>query len=119
MASSSATIPLAVSIAFAGVAWGGLGYLILKSKFPGRGLKVIENIFKETISFEEAIKALKEGKRIRRKSERKGYTKLVITDGKKQKEKFGSYWVSDEDDVSDHCSFSIDDALAMDWIIDE
>jgi hypothetical protein len=80
---------------------------------------VIDKIFKETISFEKAIEALKEGKRIRRKSERKGYTKIIITEGKKQKEKFGTYWVSSNDDVSDYCSFSIDDVLAIDWIIDE
>ena len=99
--------------------WGFAGWAYLQSKYPGRGLQVIDNIFKETISFEEAITALKEGNRIRRKSERKGYTKVTITEAKKQKEKFGTYWVSSNDDVSDYCSFSIEDVLAMDWIIDE
>ena len=80
---------------------------------------MLDNIFKETISFEKAIEALKEGNRIRRKSERKGYTKIIITEGKKQKEKFGSYWASNSDDVSDYCSFSIEDVLSSDWIIDE
>ena len=80
---------------------------------------MIKNVFKETTSFEQAIQALKEGNRIRRKSERKGFTKLVISEGKRQKEKFGTYWVSSGDDVSDYCSFSIEDVLATDWIIDE
>jgi len=110
---------LIVSIAVMSIPWGFIGYGILKSKYPGRGLQVIGNMFKESLSFEKALEALKDGHRIRRKSERQGYTKLVIVEGKKQKEKFGSYWVSDNDKVNDHCSFSIEDVLANDWIIDE
>ena len=98
--------------------WGFIGWAYLQSRYPGRGLQVIENIFKKKISFEQAIAALKKGSRIRRKSERKGYAKIVITSGKSRKEKFGTYSVSDSDDVSDYCSFSIEDVLATDWIID-
>lgn len=103
----------------ASVSMGFLGYSILRSHFPGRGLKVVQNIFKQTISFEEALKVLKGGSRIRRKSERKGYTKLIITEGKKQRERFGTYWASSPDDISDYCSFTIGDVLATDWIVDE
>jgi hypothetical protein len=62
---------------------------------------------------------LKEGSRIRRKSERKGCAKIVITSGKSRKEKFGSYWMSNNDDVSDCCSFSIEDVLAEELVRDE
>lgn len=95
------------------------GYTYLQDKYPGRGLQVIENVFKEGMPFEKAMEALKEGNRIRRKSERQGYVKLVITDGKRRKEKFGSYWVNSDKDFMNHCSFSIEDVFATDWIIDE
>lgn len=98
--------------------WTFAAYAYLQTKYPGRGLQVVENIFKETISFEKAIEALKEGNRIRRKSERKGYTKVIITEGKNQKEKFGTYWVSDDEKIMDYCSFLIEDVIANDWIID-
>lgn len=107
------------SCIFIGTAGLFSGYMILKTKFPGKGLKVIANIFKETIPFETAIRALKEGKRIRRKSKHKGYTKVIISVGKTQTEKFRSYWVDDNKDVDDYCSFSMDDILADDWIIEE
>jgi hypothetical protein len=104
---------------FVGVSSAFLGYSFLKYNYPGRGLKVITNLFKETIPFEMAIKALKEGKRVRRKSKRRGYTKVVLTAGKFQSEKVGSYWVDDDKDVDDHCSFSMEDVLANDWLIEE
>lgn len=94
-------------------------YTYLQTKYPGEGLQVIENVFKETISFEKAIEALKEGHRIRRKPERSGYTKVIITEGKNQREKFGTYWVGNDGKILDHCSFSIDDVNASDWIIDD
>ncbi len=93
-------------------------YMCLKIKYPGKGLKVITNIFKEAMPFEQAIRVLKEGKRIRRKSERKGFTRMVVTDSKSRMEKFGTYWEGDTS-ISDHCTFSIEDVLATDWIIDE
>lgn len=111
--------PMVFSILFLCSTWSLAAFTYLQTKYPGRGLQVIENIFKEPISFEKAIEALKEGNRIRRKSERKGYTKVTITEGKKQKEKFGTYWVSDGDTVSDYCSFSIEDVIANDWILDD
>ncbi len=79
---------------------------------------MVQDIFKETTSFEEAIKALQEGKRVRRKTERKGFTRIVITESKNRVEKYGIYWVGDKD-ISDNCSFSIDDVLAKDWIVDD
>lgn len=96
-----------------------VGYVYLQDKYPGKGLQMVENIFKEGMPFEKAIEALKEGNRIRRKSERKGHTKVIITEGKKQKEKFGTYWLHDSDKISDYCSFSIEDVLANDWLVDE
>ena len=98
---------------------GFMVWSFLSVKYPGRGLKVIKNAFREPTSFEQAIQDLKRGNRIRRKTEGKGYTKLVIFEGKRQKEKFGTYWVRREDDISDYCTFSIEDVLASDWIIDE
>jgi hypothetical protein len=97
---------------------GFAAWVYLQSKYPGRGLQVIENIFKKTLSFSDAIAALKEGRRIRRRTERKGYTKVIITAGKDKKEKFGTYRIGD-DDISDYCSFSLEDVLANDWIIDD
>jgi hypothetical protein len=90
---------------------------MLQTKYPGKGLQPVKYIFKETISFDEAVRALIEGHRIKRKSERKGYTKVVIDDGKNQKIKYGTYWVSDDDLISDYCHFSIEDVIASDWII--
>ncbi len=73
---------------------------------------------KDTLTFEQALQALKEGKRIRRKTERKGFTKIVVTESKNKTEKFGSYWAGDTT-TSDFCSLSMEDVLAADWIIDE
>jgi hypothetical protein len=112
-------LSLVISILFMCSTWFLAAHMYLQTKCPGKGLKMIENFFKETISFEEAITALKEGNKIRRKSERKGYAKIVITSGKTRKEKFGTYWVSSSSDISDYCSFSIEDVIATDWIIDE
>jgi hypothetical protein len=98
--------------------WGFAGHMFMKSKYPGRGIQVYKNILKETCSFEKAIEALKEGKRIRRKSEMKGYTKLTIIEGKNQQEKYGSYWVSRSEKIEDYCTFSIEDVLATDWLVD-
>jgi hypothetical protein len=109
---------LIISIALACLSWGFAGYACLQTKYPGSGLQVIENIFKDTMPFEKAINALQQGSRIRRKSERKGYTKVIIIEGKNRTEKFGTYWLSD-DKVSDYCSFSLEDVLSGDWIIDE
>lgn len=89
-----------------------LAFMILKFSFPGKGLKVIENIFKNTFPFETAVKALKEGKKIRRKSKYTGYTKITISDGKNSTEKFGSYWADDSKKMDDYCTFSIEDILA-------
>lgn len=113
-------LPIFISVIFASISWGFVGYLILKNKFPGRGLQVIKNIFKESVSFEEALKALKVGMRIRRKNERKGFTKVILLESNNKTEKYGTYWASDDKkNISEHCSFSIEDVLATDWIIDE
>lgn len=92
-------------------------YTIIETKYPGKGLAPVKNMFKEKVSFDEAIKALMEGKRIKRQSERKGYAKIIIYDGKTQKTKFGTFWVHDEDSVADYCQFSIEDVTASDWIL--
>lgn len=93
-------------------------YALLQTKYPSRGSKLIGNALKETISFDEALNALSEGNRIRRKSERKGYTKMIISEGKRTKEQFGSYTVNNEEEISNYCFFSIEDVYAKDWIID-
>ncbi len=111
--------PMYIPIGMTVVCIGSMVFVIVKNKFQKKGAEVIQKFSKQTISFEEALQSLKEGSRIRRKSERKGYTKLVIIEGKNRKEKFGTYWVSNPTDISDYCSFSIEDALAADWIIDE
>lgn len=113
------TVSTYIYVGVACVSLGSFAYCILMSKFPGKGLRLITNIFKETVPFEIAIKALKEGKRIRRKSKYRGYTKIVLTAGKSQCEKFGSYQADDHNDVDDYCSFSIEDVLANDWLIEE
>lgn len=110
---------LMFSIVFMCSIGGITGFSYLQDKYPGRGLQVIENIFKEGVPFEQAIEALKEGNRIRRKSERRGYVKIILMEGKRQKEKFGTYWISDNEASSNYCTFSIEDVLATDWIIDE
>lgn len=79
---------------------------------------MIENIFKKKMPFNKAIEALVQGNRVRRKDARKGYAKMIIIEGKRQQETYGTYWAS-SDDISDHCSFSLDNVLATDWIIDE
>lgn len=117
---SPATLSMIISITFASLTWGVLGYTSLKSKFPGKGLKVIKNVFKKTTPFDEAINALQEGKRIRRKSSSKGFTRIIVTESKNVTEKYGTYWASyDEKSISEYCNFSIEDVLATDWIIDE
>lgn len=117
---SASTFSILASAACVIFIWGLMGYTSLKDKFPGRGFKVIQNVFKETIPFEEAIKALQEGKRIRRKSECSGFTRIIITEGKNVTTKYGTYWVSSKDGkISDYCTFSMKDVLATDWIIDE
>jgi len=80
---------------------------------------VITNLFKETLPFEDALKALKEGHRIRRKTERKGFTKIALIEGQKRQEKFGTYYVSNLNNISDYGSFTIEDVMAHDWIIDD
>jgi hypothetical protein len=94
-------------------------YFFLQNKYPGKGLKVIENIFKEPMSFDTAVQALKEGHRIRRKTEKVGYTKVVIIEGTNRMEKFHTYWAFDGERLNDHCSFSIEDVFSTDWIIDD
>lgn len=81
---------------------------------------MVLSIFRDGVSFEEAIQSLQQGNRIRRKSERKGYTKYVVTDGKNKVEKYGSFWISDQKpDVNDYCNFSLEDVLASDWVIEK
>lgn len=68
---------------------------------------------KKKHTFPEAITALKEGKRIRRIHEKKGYAKL-----KGSGQHFFTYWVEDDDKTSTYCIFCMEDVLAEDWIID-
>lgn len=110
---------LAFSIIFMCCTGVFVGFMHLQDKYPGRPLQMIKNVFIEGLSFEKAIEALQEGNRIRRKSERNGYVKVVITEGKRKKEKYGTYWVSSPEDISNYCSFSIEDVLATDWVIDQ
>jgi hypothetical protein len=81
---------------------------------------MVRNIFREAVSFEEAIQALQQGSRIRRKSERKGYTKFVITDGKNRIEKYGRFWIDEKKpEVNDYCVFELVDVLANDWVVEK
>jgi len=98
---------------------GIAGYSTIQSEYHGSGLQPVRNLFKDTISFDDAIQALKEGQRIRRKKEIRGYTKIVICEGKTKKVKFGSCLVGTNNSLLDYCTFSIEDVLANDWIIDE
>lgn len=68
------------------------------------------DFLKKGYAFHDAIKALKEGKRIRRKSEKKGYTKT-------RGESFETYWV-DDGKTCRYCMFTLDDVFADDWMID-
>lgn len=121
MSSASAEVPIVVIIAFLGLFYAFLGYIVLKSWFPGRGFGVLRNIFKKTIRFQQAIQALQEGKRIRRKRERQGYTKLFILEGKKERETYARYYAHSKEEAKDisYGPFSIEDVLAKDWVIDE
>lgn len=80
---------------------------------------MVKNVFRDDVSFEEAVQALQQGNRIRRKSERRGFTKFVVTDGKNKKEVFGRFWIDDnEPAVNDYCAFSLEDVLANDWMVE-
>ena len=95
------------------------GYSSLSSHYPGYGfINVIANVFKEPLSFDQAIQALKEGHRIRSKHAVSGYTKVVVIERNCRTEKFGTYLTRDNK-TWDHCTFSIEDVLATDWIIDD
>ena len=63
-------------------------------------------------TFSEAVEALKQGKRIRRASEKKGYVKLSGFDNY-----FLTYWEG-EDKTSTYCVFTLEDIFAQDWLID-
>ncbi len=63
-------------------------------------------------AFSAAIEALRQGKRIRRASEKKGYAKLSGCGSS-----FLTYWV-DDDRTSAYCIFTIEDIFAEDWIIE-
>jgi hypothetical protein len=81
---------------------------------------MVLSIFRDGVSFEEAIQALQQGSRIRRKSERKGYAKFIVTDGKNTKEKFGRFWIDEtEPELNDYCMFCLEDVLANDWMVEK
>jgi len=94
------------------------GYSALESKYPGHGLGVIKNAFKDTMSFEDAIKLLRDGKKIRRKGERKGYAKITSIIGNQKTEKYGTFWI-DGSRLFDSAYFTIEEVFANDWIVDE
>lgn len=94
------------------------GYTAMESKYPGHGLEVIKNALKDTMSFEDAIKLLKDGKKIRRKGERKGYAKITSIIGNQKTEKYGTLWI-DGSRLSDSAYFTIEEVFADDWIVDE
>lgn len=52
------------------------------------------------------IDSIRECKRIRRKLERKSFTRVVITESKNKTEKYGTYWVGDKN-ISDYYSFPL------------
>jgi len=110
---------LIICLGFFLIMGGCIGYSALTLHYPGNGFtNVIANALKEPIPFDQAIQALKDGHRIRRKQQYTGYSKLVILEGTRQSEKFVTYFVR-ENKTWDHCSFTIDDVLATDWIIDD
>jgi hypothetical protein len=81
---------------------------------------MVQSIFRDIVSFEEAIQALQQGSRIRRKSERRGFAKFVITDGKSRKEMYGRFWIDDKKpEINDYCAFSLEDVLADDWVVEQ
>ena len=81
---------------------------------------MVQSIFRDGVSFEEAIQALQQGSRIRRKSERKGYAKFIVFDGKNKSEKYGSFWTDEKmSKENDYCMFSVEDVLANDWKIEQ
>ncbi len=111
---------LIISIVFVIATWGFVGYKMLQSKFSGRGTQVIKNMLKETLTFDEAIQALKDGKHIRRKTGWCGFTRILIIHGNTQTAKYGCYRANDpKRNTFDPYFFSIEDVLATDWIIDE
>lgn len=73
-------------------------------------LKVFSHLFLKTHSFSEALEALKQGKKIRRKTERKGFFKSPEGN-------FKAFWVGEQTTTS-HCLLTFEDILADDWIID-
>jgi hypothetical protein len=72
----------------------------------------MRNFLKTKHSFSQAFEALKQGKRIRRVSENKGYGKLSASF-----DHYYTYWLEDGT-TSKYCIFTIEDILADDWIID-
>jgi hypothetical protein len=67
------------------------------------------NLFFKTYSFNEAIKALKEGKKVRRKEGKKGYTAVGG--------RYVTYWLDDRR-IFEYCLFTLEDVFADDWIIE-
>jgi hypothetical protein len=72
----------------------------------------MKNFLCKKYNFSKALEALKEGKKIRRASEKKGYAKVEGTSNR-----FVTYWVG-SDKTSRYCIFTVEDVLAEDWIIE-
>lgn len=96
-----------------------IGYMLLKTKYPAKGVRVVTNLLKNRISFTEAIEQLKQGKRIKRLSSRQGFVKMKKMAGDYNEEVFAKYRISDPKPSEDRIIFDMEDVLANDWIIDE
>lgn len=94
-------------------------YTVLKTKYPGKGIKMT-NPFKEKFSLSEALELLEQGKRIRRIEDHHGYVKVTTEAAGYKHQYYADYRVSDfkpNNERKPH--FSMEDVLAKDWVIDE
>jgi hypothetical protein len=71
---------------------------------------VFYNLFLKTHPFPEAMEALKKGRKIRRKGEKKGFFKSA-------EGKYKTFW-RDDQTTTPYCLLTLDDVFANDWIID-
>jgi cell division protein YceG involved in septum cleavage len=91
----------------------------LRSEYPSKNWwSMVKVIFRDGMSFYDAIKELEKGRRIRRKKENRGYTRICMDDGKTQSIKYGSYYVRDGS-INNLCAFDMQDVLAHDWVVDD
>lgn len=90
------------------------GFLFWKTKI---WMKIMD-AFKEGLSFEKALEALKQGKSIRRKRSNYGLTKMIVSALGENKEKFCEYSLEKKDRLRENPVLSIEEILANDWLIE-